>query len=94
MRFRGLRKQQDVGLPLMISLSMIMSNVFPHRLPQGSFTKQNDLDRHSSFTDLTQRSEKAFKFGLRAGNRSVFTWPDLMIARNDAVYFVSRSCRR
>jgi hypothetical protein len=41
--FRRSGKQQDVGLPLMISLSMIMRNVFPHRPPQGIFTKQNNL---------------------------------------------------
>ena len=29
--FRDLRKQQDVRLPLMISLGVIMRNVFPHR---------------------------------------------------------------
>ena len=29
--FRDLRKQQDIGLPLMISLSVIVHNVFAHR---------------------------------------------------------------
>jgi hypothetical protein len=40
---RDLRKQQDVGLPLMISLSVIMRNVFPHRSSQGTFAKENEL---------------------------------------------------
>jgi len=40
--FRDLRKQ-DVGLSLMISLSLIMYNVLPHRSPQGTFTKENKL---------------------------------------------------
>src|SRR5450756_2133104 len=31
------------------------------------------FDKHSSFTDLTQRSAYAFKFGLRAGRASVLT---------------------
>jgi hypothetical protein len=42
------------------------------------------------FADLTQRSECALKFGLRAGSRSAFTCTDSMIARKEAVYFVSR----
>ena len=41
--FRGLRKQQDVRLPLMISLSVIMRNVFPHRSSQGTLAKENEL---------------------------------------------------
>ena len=52
------------------------------------------FDKHSSFTDLTQRSAYAFKFGLRAGRGSVLTPPDSIIARKEMVYFVSRSCRR
>jgi hypothetical protein len=89
--FRDLRKQQDVRLPLMISLSVIMRNVFPYRSSQGTLAKENDFDKHSPFADLTHRSEYAFKFGLRAGNGSVFTWTDSMIAKKEAVYFVSRS---
>jgi hypothetical protein len=42
-RFRDLRKQQDVGLPLMIAFSVIMCNVFPHRSSQGTFAKENEL---------------------------------------------------
>jgi hypothetical protein len=41
--FRDLRKQQDVGLPLMISFGVIMRNVFPHRSSQGTFAKENEL---------------------------------------------------
>src|SRR5260370_12529832 len=36
------------------------------------------LDRHSSLTDLTQRSAYEFRFGLLAGNRSGFTLPVLI----------------
>jgi hypothetical protein len=31
------------------------------------------LDRHCSLTDRTQRSAKAFEFGLRGGSRRHFT---------------------
>jgi hypothetical protein len=41
------------------------------------------LDKRSSFTDLTQRSAYAFRFGLRAGNASGSTRPDEMTARNE-----------
>jgi hypothetical protein len=41
--FRDLRKQQDVGLPLMISLSVIVRNEVPHRSSQGTFAKENEL---------------------------------------------------
>jgi hypothetical protein len=41
--FRDLRKQQDVGLPLMISIGVTMRNVFLHRSSQGTFAKENEL---------------------------------------------------
>ena len=41
--FRDWRKQQDVGLPLMISLSVIMRNVLPHHSLQGTLAKENEL---------------------------------------------------
>ena len=46
------------------------------------------LDRDSV---ANSRDVYAFKFGLREGSRSVFTCADSMIARKEAVYFVSRS---
>src|SRR5450830_1786745 len=42
-RFRDPTEQQDVGLPLMIPLSMVMRNIFAQRPPQGALTKENDL---------------------------------------------------
>src|ERR1035437_8650378 len=42
-RFRDLTEQQDVGLPLMIPLSMVMLDVFAQRSPQGALTKENAL---------------------------------------------------
>ena len=47
------RKQQDVALPLMIPLNMIMLDIFTQRPPPP---KTITLDKHSFFTDLTQRS--------------------------------------
>jgi hypothetical protein len=41
--FRDPTEQQDVGLPLMIPLGMVMLDVFVQRSPQGALTKKNDL---------------------------------------------------
>jgi hypothetical protein len=41
----------------MIPLNMEVLDVFFQRASQGVLAEQNNLDRHSSFTDLTQRSE-------------------------------------
>ena len=49
--------------------------------------------RHSSFADLTQRSEKAFKFGLRGGNVRHFAPSDSRIDRKVEQNLVSRSWR-
>src|ERR1700704_2468642 len=40
--FRDPRKQQDVGLPLMISLGMVVLNVFAQRPPQGALAKKKE----------------------------------------------------
>ena len=50
--------------------------------------------RHSSLTDLTQRSAYEFKFGLLGGKRSGSTFPDSITSRKDSQNFVSRSCSR
>jgi hypothetical protein len=49
------REQQDIALPLMIPLSMEIFEIFAEGALQGALTDENHLDRHSSFTDLTQR---------------------------------------
>ena len=49
-------EQQDVALSLMIALSMVMLDVFAQGAPQGALAERITLDKHSSFTDLTQRS--------------------------------------
>jgi len=50
------REEQDVALPLMISLGMEMFDVFVQRPPQGALTEENHLGQALLFTDLTQRS--------------------------------------
>ena len=50
------REQQDVALPLMIPLGMEMFDILAQGSPQGARQKRITLDKHSSFTDLTQRS--------------------------------------
>ena len=49
-------EQQDVVLPLMIALSMVMLDVFAQASRKERSPKRITLDKHSSFTDLTQRS--------------------------------------
>ena len=50
-------EQQDVALPLMIALSMVMLDVFAQGARRRERSpKRITLDNHSSFTDLTQRS--------------------------------------
>jgi len=48
------REQQDVTLALVIPLGMIMLDVFSARRSEHS-PKRITLDKHSSFTDRTQR---------------------------------------
>ena len=50
--------------------------------------------RHSSFTDRTQRSAYAFRFGLRGGNRTGLTPPSRTASSNAGQYLPSRSCIR
>ena len=56
MNVRIPREQQDVALPFVIALSVKMFDVFAQGPPQGALTEETTLHRHSSFTDLTQRS--------------------------------------
>ena len=51
------REQQDIALPLMIPLSMVMLDILAQRPPQRALSKEDHFDKHSSFTDLTHRSE-------------------------------------
>ena len=50
------REQQEVALPLMIALSMVMRNIFAQRRRKERSPMRMIFDKHSSFTDLTQRS--------------------------------------
>jgi hypothetical protein len=74
-QFLVMGEQQNIALPLVIAFAMIMLLELGQRSPQRSFPEQEELtiDRHSSLTDRTQRSAKAFKFGLRGGSRRHFT---------------------
>src|SRR5215470_2285665 len=56
--------------------------------------KKIKCDRHSSFTERTQRSANAFRFGLRAGNFSGRTFPAWIASRNTGQNLPSRSCSR
>src|SRR5665647_685571 len=59
--FRDPTEQQDIGLPLMIPLSMVMRNIFAQRPPQGALTKENDIRQ----TLLLHRSHPAFSIGVQ-----------------------------
>jgi hypothetical protein len=50
------RKQQDVPLPLVIPLRMEMFDVFAQARRKERSPNRITLDKHSSLTDLTQRS--------------------------------------
>src|SRR5450756_52 len=93
-RFRDPTEQQDVGLPLMIPLGMVMRNIFAQRPPQGALAKENDLRQAL----VLHRPYPSLSIGIQvrtAGRQCErFDPPDSMIARKEMVYFVSRSCRR
>jgi hypothetical protein len=38
-----MRKQQDVVVPLMITLRMVMRNIFAQRQPEGALTDEKHL---------------------------------------------------
>jgi hypothetical protein len=54
----------------MITLRMVMHNYSLSASRKERSPMRSTFDRHSSFTDLTQRSEQAFRFGLRTGSAS------------------------
>jgi hypothetical protein len=45
-------------------------------------SKKINRDTHSSFTERTQRSANAFRFGLRAGNFRGLTLPACITSRD------------
>ena len=59
----------------MIPLGVEMLYVFCQRSRSEACPKSTNLERHSSFTERTQRYAKAFKFGLRAGSFRALTPP-------------------
>ena len=84
------REQQDIALPLMVSLSMVMLDIFAQRPPQGALTEQNNLGQAL----FLHRPDPALRMGIQVGaarrQRERFD----PMARNDRVNLVSRSCRR
>src|SRR6267378_7501470 len=91
----GAKEQNPIVFALMVALPVVMFQILLQRSPQRRFSKQDQpLDRHSSLTDLTQRSAYEFRFGFLAGNRSGFTLPVWISSRNDWQNFASRSCSR
>src|ERR1700687_4886871 len=60
-RFRGPTEQQDVGLPLMIPIAMVMLIICAEGPPQGALTKENDLRQ----TLLLDRSHPALSVGVQ-----------------------------
>jgi hypothetical protein len=65
----------------MIALGEIVRQESTERLTQMPLAQRNTLDRHSSRTERTKRSAKAFRFGLRAGSRTLLTPTAASIAR-------------
>src|SRR4030081_2246948 len=88
------RKQQNIALPLVIPLGMEMVDIVAERPPQGALAEEDYLGQAL----LLDRPHPAFRIGIQvrtgAGSASGSTRPDTMMARNDRVNFVSRSCRR
>jgi hypothetical protein len=87
-------EQQDIVLPLMIALSMVMLDVFAQGEPQGALAEEDYLGQALLLYRPDPALRIGFRFGLRAGSTSGSTRPETIIARNDWVYLVSRSCRR
>ena len=88
---QGAEEQNVVVLTLAVAFFVIMLLELDERSPQRTFPEQDQMG-DSSLTDRTQRSAKAFKFGLRGGSRRPFTPPTAKVSRNSAQNLVSRSC--
>ena len=78
------REEQDVALALMVALGRKWSTYSLSARRKERSPKRMTFDRPSSFTDRTQRSAQAFRFGLRAGSVSGSTWPEAMMAQSKA----------
>src|SRR5450755_3990827 len=59
--FRNPTEQQDVGLPLMIPLAMVVLDIFAQHPPQRALTKKNDLGQ----TLLLHRPDPALRIGVQ-----------------------------
>ena len=58
---RVARKQEDVALPLMIALTMIMFDVFAQGPPQGTLAEENHLRQAL----LLHRPDPALRIGIQ-----------------------------
>jgi len=70
------RKQDPIAFALMVALLVVMRQILLQGSPQRASPNRMSFARHSSLTDLTQRSAYEFRFGLLAGRRIGFTLPD------------------
>jgi hypothetical protein len=62
---------QSIVEPRMIPLDVIVPCVFLHRVAEMPLSQRDGLAKHSVLIERTNRSAKAFKFGLRAGSFTV-----------------------
>jgi hypothetical protein len=81
-----------VGFALVVAFAVVVLDVLGQGRRNEFSPKRIARDKHSSFTDRTQRSANAFRFGLRAGNFSGRTLPALITSRNTGQNLPSRSC--
>ena len=85
-------KQQDIAFPLMVALTVKWDTYSAIARRSDPSPNRISLRRHSSFADRTQRSAKAFKFGLRGGKVRHFAPSDSRIDQKVPQNLVSRSC--
>jgi hypothetical protein len=78
---------QDIAEALMIPFAMIVRHVLQDRPAERSRVAPSGTIRskHSLLIESTNRSAKALRFGLLAGNLTTFTPPCPQIRRNASV---------
>ena len=83
--------QQQILQSLMTTFFVVMRHVVRERAFQRESAEKIMRPLHSSFTDRTDLSAYAFKFGDRGGSLIASTRSRASAARKVAEYFVSRS---
>jgi len=66
-RYVHRREEEEIAFALVVPFKMMMFDIRSQRSAQRSFSKENELGQAFFRTELTQRSAKAFRFGLRGG---------------------------